>query len=79
MADEIAAVGTTPAGRMWATILGFILCVFSMVIIVLTTWKGNPANTLHTNAQAWAFATCLGVATSLGLAQIATVYIAKKA
>lgn len=78
MADEIAAVGTTAAGRMWATILGFILCVFGMIVIALVTWKGEPANTLHTNAQAWAFALCMGVGSSLGLAQLASLWAPKR-
>lgn len=78
MTDEvIAPVGTTPAGRTWATILGYILCMYSLGLITYVTLYGSDKNTLHTSAQSWAFTTCLGVAASLGLSQAASTFLKK--
>lgn len=76
MVDDIAAVGTTPAGRTWATILGFILEAFFCTIIALILRYGDQANSLHKDGLGWSFAGAIGIAASLGLSQIATVYIA---
>lgn len=40
--------------------------VFTGAVVALTTYFGNPTNSLHTSAQAWAFAGFFGIMISRG-------------
>lgn len=43
-------------------------------VIGLVTWAGEPSNSLHTSAQAWAFVVVLGVLGAYGVSSVVDLW-----
>lgn len=59
-------------------IFGSIAMAFAMAIVILTTWKGDHTNTLHTSAQGWGFAIIGVIIVGFGVGAGLETYLNKK-
>ncbi len=68
--DEVVTVAVTEPvsfNNTWKAVITLGTFLFNGAIIVFSLWRGDPANSLHTSAQSWAFTTSLVILAGLGI------------
>ena len=68
---------TVPFNRSWQAAIIIATVVLCWALIWWIVVDGDPKNSLHASALAWAFATVMGVMVSLGVGAIAQFWPAK--
>lgn len=78
--SDIANNGAPSILAAWNAriIFGSVAMVFAVAIVILTTWKGDPANSLHTSAQGWGFAIIGVILVGFGVGAGLETYLNRK-
>ena len=56
--------------RSWRTGIAVVMLILCWLLIWWIVVDGDPKNSLHTSALAWAFATAMGIMAGLGFGAI---------
>jgi len=62
----------------WKTVIIIVVLIYNGLLSAAVVMWGDPANSLHTSALAWSFATGAAILAGLGFGSVVPLFLNKK-